>query len=149
MVQLGQTPTSQGIFEEIADVFVHPDFKYPRAYNDIGLIRLNRKIQFTKGIRAACLSTDNEISDNSSQLIVTGWGYEVGNDLRQTEQIQRGLMKVINDEYCASKLGTDIFFPKGVDKKTQICAEYLSPSNRNCSVSIVYYTQREHVFTHK
>lgn len=54
---------------EIVDAIPHPDFKYPRVYNDIGLLRLKRKITFNKDIRPACLSSI-EISEKTSQVFV-------------------------------------------------------------------------------
>lgn len=42
--------------------------------NDIALIRVARRVEFTAEVLPACLETNLNDRDPSVQLIVTGWG---------------------------------------------------------------------------
>lgn len=56
----------------VAESITHPGFKKPSKYNDIGLIRLDRKINFNRYMRPACLP--DTFDTNTPKVIATGWG---------------------------------------------------------------------------
>lgn len=56
----------------IAQIIVHPNYKPPQLYNDIALIKLNRKVSFNKNVRPACLNVKREI--DGKKVTATGWG---------------------------------------------------------------------------
>lgn len=64
----GAHPVDYGV----AEVIPHPDYKPPSKYNDIGLLKLSRRVSFQKHIRPACLYLDERLS--SSKAVATGWG---------------------------------------------------------------------------
>lgn len=57
---------------DVDQTFVPPDFINSRKYNDIGLIRMVRSVQFNQYIRPACLSNTFEAETTRAKL--TGWG---------------------------------------------------------------------------
>ena len=50
----------------------HPDYRPPGKYNDIALLKLDRRVQFNDFIRPACLYTSNHFT--VSKTVATGWG---------------------------------------------------------------------------
>ncbi|XP_031616943.1 serine protease persephone-like isoform X2 [Contarinia nasturtii] len=58
----------------IANIRRHPNYSSFTKKNDIALLRLTVQIYFTNTIRPACLHTDMGDIDNSTKVIVTGWG---------------------------------------------------------------------------
>lgn len=51
---------------------VHPDYKPPSYYNDIGLLELQNPAKINAFVKAACLYPYPEIVQKS--LVATGWG---------------------------------------------------------------------------
>uniref|UniRef100_A0A2M4BUH5 Putative trypsin-like serine protease n=1 Tax=Anopheles marajoara TaxID=58244 RepID=A0A2M4BUH5_9DIPT len=116
VVRLGEYDTTFESEDEvqfgIAAVRKHPNYLNQRSYNDIGLIKLDRQVWFTKNIRPACL-WDSEYR-NMSSYIATGFGYKetVGIELSTT------MMKVQLDEFpvndCEQAFLGDRRFKNGI-----------------------------------
>lgn len=56
----------------IKRVVVHPEYRYPQKYNDIALLKSDKRIQFSEVVRPACLYTKSHI--NQKTVSATGWG---------------------------------------------------------------------------
>jgi hypothetical protein len=56
----------------ISEIIVHPDYVSSLRYNDIALLRLEKKVKFNNHIRPACLHNKENI--NSPKVTATGWG---------------------------------------------------------------------------
>lgn len=56
----------------ISERISHPEYKPPAKYNDIGLIRIDSPVEFTRYVRPACLNTNHLISENLA--VATGFG---------------------------------------------------------------------------
>lgn len=56
----------------VVDIFRHPDYKPPAKYNDIALLKLDRRVEFNEFIRPACLYTSNTFE--FPKTLATGWG---------------------------------------------------------------------------
>lgn len=50
----------------------HPDFVIGQFHNNIGLLKLERLIEFNPGVRPACLPTHSDFFDSA---IAVGWAY--------------------------------------------------------------------------
>lgn len=50
----------------------HPEYTSATVYNDIALIELDRKVQFSDDIQPACLYTASDIPQY--KLEISGWG---------------------------------------------------------------------------
>lgn len=57
---------------DIASIKVHERYRRPARYNDIALLRLASKVEFTQFIRPACLWSKTQLDTTKS--IATGWG---------------------------------------------------------------------------
>lgn len=64
----GAQPVNYVIVERIR----HPDYKPPTKYNDIALLKLDRRVEFSDFIRPACLYTKDYFDVNKT--VATGWG---------------------------------------------------------------------------
>lgn len=58
----------------VEEIFVHPDYKRPIKYNDIGLIKLDRKVKFSRMIYPACLPQPDDRPETISEFLTAGWG---------------------------------------------------------------------------
>lgn len=59
---------------KIQEIIRHPDYKASTKKNDIALIRVAERIEFTDNIRPACLQTNVHDVLPNTELFVTGWG---------------------------------------------------------------------------
>lgn len=57
---------------EIVQRILHPNYKPPSMYNDIGLFRLSTPVQFNRFVFPACINT--EVHLTAKQAIAIGWG---------------------------------------------------------------------------
>lgn len=82
----------------VAEQIVHPEYKPPKIYNDIALLKLDRRVNFTKSVRPACLQVDEQLNDN--KLIATGWGVtEFGGE--RSEQLMKVTLDLFTNAECA------------------------------------------------
>lgn len=79
---------AQPVNYAIKKIFRHPDYNPPAKYNDIALLKLDRKVQFTKFIQPACLYTNDTFRVNKT--VATGWG-----------SIDYGKIKIISQNYIS------------------------------------------------
>ncbi|KAF4517001.1 hypothetical protein B566_EDAN009674 [Ephemera danica] len=56
----------------VTQVILHPEFRPPKKYHDIALIRLSYKVGLSPHIRPACLP--QESTKTGSKAVATGWG---------------------------------------------------------------------------
>lgn len=56
----------------VEQIIRHPDYKPPAKYNDIALLKLDRRVEFNEFIRPACLYTSNTFE--VTKTVATGWG---------------------------------------------------------------------------
>jgi len=57
---------------EIIQRILHPNYKPPSMYNDIGLYRLSKPVQFNRFIFPTCINTEVQLT--TKQAIAIGWG---------------------------------------------------------------------------
>ena len=57
----------------IAKMIRYPDYKVGINYHDIALIKLDKPVTFDAYVRPACLSLEQQLSDDKL-TIATGWG---------------------------------------------------------------------------
>jgi len=57
---------------EIVQRILHPNYKAPSMYNDIGLYRLSTPVQFNRFVFPACINTEVQLT--AKQAIAIGWG---------------------------------------------------------------------------
>jgi len=57
---------------EIVERILHPNYKPPSMYNDIGLYRLSTPVKFNQFILPVCLNSEEQLT--TKQAIAIGWG---------------------------------------------------------------------------
>ncbi|XP_034477214.1 serine protease grass-like [Drosophila innubila] len=64
---------------DVERVFMHEDYKILFGYNDIALVQLSRKVEFTEHIRPICLPLNAALQqqvESLQSMLLTGWGYD-------------------------------------------------------------------------
>ncbi|XP_022176319.1 serine protease snake-like [Myzus persicae] len=116
---------------EIVQRVLHPNYKPPSMYNDIGLYRLSTPVQFNRFIFPACINNEEQLT--AKQAIAIGWGRT--SSAGQTSNV---LMKVsldfvkqneCNRSYSSSKSPNLEF---GINPNNQICAGKLEGGKDTC-----------------
>ncbi|XP_069686627.1 serine protease snake-like isoform X2 [Periplaneta americana] len=78
-------------------VIRHPLYKPPAKYNDIALLRLDRKVQFSDFIRPACLYTKETFDVNKT--VATGWG-KIEYAEKQSDVLLKVVITIIDNNLC-------------------------------------------------
>ncbi len=80
--------------------FIHENFTFPSAENDIAIVELPQKVNFTDSIQPIKLSAKDSIENEKDTLVVlSGWGYRNGERLPSVN-LQTAKMKIISYEAC-------------------------------------------------
>ncbi|RWS27437.1 Serine proteinase stubble-like protein [Leptotrombidium deliense] len=58
---------------DVVSVVIHPEYKHNSLWNDIAVLKLDRKVIFAPNIDSICLPHIDEIFDGQ-QCVTTGWG---------------------------------------------------------------------------
>ncbi|XP_068913732.1 venom protease-like isoform X2 [Tenebrio molitor] len=101
----------------VVNVTVHKKYNWTEKFNDIALVKLEKKVTFTDKIRPACLYTKN---DDPEKLIVTGWGAtNLGGD--RSSILQKATLNAVSLNECQKSYRNRT--QKTVTKR-QICASH-------------------------
>ena len=84
---------------EIEEWKAHEEYEFPS--NDIALIKLKSKIDYTDTIRPICLPSVNEQMEKGRNITVVGWG-RLREGAQQSEVLQRVQLKTMTNKKCAS-----------------------------------------------
>lgn len=104
---------------KVIDRISHPEHKLSSKYNDIALLKLDRKAQFTKFVHPACLYTEHEIKADIVTAI--GWGpSRFGED--QSNSLMKVDLELFDDHECKFTYGTLRTLRVGILSESQICA---------------------------
>uniref|UniRef100_A0A182NZ25 Peptidase S1 domain-containing protein n=1 Tax=Anopheles dirus TaxID=7168 RepID=A0A182NZ25_9DIPT len=134
-VRLGELSLSSSTDEafpedyEVAERIPHPEYKQTSHYNDIALLKLNRKVIFSPYIRPICLPLQSTISQK--RAIATGWG-AIGYGLEQSSALLKVTLDLFKFDDCK-----DLFEPTrklrtGLNVSTQMCAGSRNSSKDTC-----------------
>lgn len=89
--------------------------------NDIAVIKLARKVAFSKYIRPACLGTSNIVLKNK-KVIATGWGLTESVSSKNSDIMQKVELSIIENDKC-----NEIFVDDDVNlDDSQVCAGELA-----------------------
>nr|AKN89450.1 trypsin-like serine protease [Macrobrachium nipponense] len=72
--RLNQRRSGIDIDSKVIDFIQHPEYKPPRRYNDIALLKLAITVEFSRYIRAACLPHRDVRIRSGTKMIIAGWG---------------------------------------------------------------------------
>lgn len=76
----------------------HPNYKKPVVYDDIALVQLNRKVQFTPYVRPICLPSRAE-GKSIAKLTATGYGRTEYGGL-QSKKLQKVEVPKVSTQKC-------------------------------------------------
>ncbi|XP_047115576.1 serine protease persephone-like, partial [Schistocerca piceifrons] len=65
------TATPDGADYGISEIVLHPSYRKRRSYNDIALLRLDRRVEFSDAVFPACLNTQD---GDPPRFTAAGWG---------------------------------------------------------------------------
>ncbi|KAK9309756.1 hypothetical protein QLX08_000740 [Tetragonisca angustula] len=110
---------AQGITTTINKTMRHPSYKPPAMYADIALVKLNTVVVFNNEIRPACLY--EQYDTVPAQAWVTGWGVTDSDIIKQSDQLQKASLDIIDHIACAIKYNKSMTVPYGI-MPSMICA---------------------------
>lgn len=115
----------------IVERIPHPEYRYPSQYNDIGLFKLERKVQLNGAIRPACLP--EQASVKTKTAIATGWGTVTWRG-QQSNVLLKVTLDMFSQNECNSTYRTDINrkLNKGIMEETQVCAGSHNEEKDSC-----------------
>lgn len=117
----------------VIERIVHPKYIASERYNDIALLKLDRKVNFNPHMRPACLPSSPELAIGE-KFTAMGWG-QTGYAAPRTNSlifvgIEKFSHKVCNEIFQdANKL------PRGIIDDTQICAGSKTSIDDTCPVN--------------
>lgn len=57
-------------------VDIHPNYKPPKYYNDIAILKLSHQAEFSRYVRPVCLPEPGQtVAYEGTSAVLTGWGY--------------------------------------------------------------------------
>lgn len=121
------TPIDLKIIESIP----HPEYRYPVQYNDIGLFKLERRVELSGAIRPACLPQQSAVPTKSA--IATGWGTVAWRG-KQSNILLKVILEMFTQNECNSTYKGDINrkLNQGIMEQTQVCAGSHSDEKDSC-----------------
>lgn len=124
-VLTGTTRKSQPAFggqPQILDVkrtIVHPGYKRPRKYDDIGLLELDKHADLDNYVKPVCLHLDFGLP---TTLTAAGFGKLDRGNLQEAERLLKVDLIDYNNTYCNEVFETNQQIPEGILPQSQICA---------------------------
>ncbi|XP_076678159.1 venom protease-like [Andrena cerasifolii] len=100
----------------------HPDYKWPSAYNDIALLKMERDVQFDAWIRPSCLAYSLPDVGNDGKAVATGWGVVDWNDDRGSSDLLKVTIKLVSTQKCNSSFNQESKLERGINNESQLCA---------------------------
>ena len=104
---------------EIENWMIHNDYEFP--INDVAVIKLKSKIEYSDSIRPICLPLEEYQIEPGKNITVIGWGYFIFRGDR-AQVLQKVVLKAISNEQCAdeyvndTKIASSMFCTKTLNK---------------------------------
>lgn len=106
----------------VAQIINHPSYNPPSSYNDIALLKLREKVQFSRNILPACLNNAFRVNVATKTLLALGWGKmdfagPISNDLMKVD------LRVVSNRECNRRYreSSRNKLPDGVKEEIQLC----------------------------
>ncbi|CAL4081618.1 unnamed protein product, partial [Meganyctiphanes norvegica] len=103
--------TSNGIDNYvIQETHIHPNYNRSSGtnYNDIAILKTNRKVIYSKKIWPYCLPDKNQVLDDFLPVVIAGWGHV--NQTHTTSSIKTAFVRLVESSRCES-----LFHAQGID----------------------------------
>lgn len=113
---------------DVIEIKSHPQYRPPKKYNDIALLKLRSPAPFSRFIRPACLWTDKEI--HQTKAVATGWGTtSFAGD--RSDNLLKVALDVFDNSQCSQTYSIDKNIPNGV-LDSMLCAGDLAGGKDTC-----------------
>lgn len=121
---------------KIIEVIPHPDYKTSSKYNDIGLVKMEKKVKLSPFIRPACLPT--EFGGPETQAIASGWGHTEWGARKGESHLMKVILTKFSHQDCNSTYASEISrrLKDGIREETQLCAGSRTARKDTCQVSM-------------
>lgn len=117
---------------KISRIITHPEYQYPLKYNDIALLKLETKVEFTNFIRPACLYTKKTF--DRTQALATGWGRtDFAGD--NSEKLMKVSLNIYSTQQCHRPYRNNKDLPNGI-VSSMICAGEIKGGKDTCQVKL-------------
>ncbi|XP_053696866.1 venom protease-like [Sabethes cyaneus] len=113
----------------VAELIPHPEYKQTSQYNDIALIKLDRKVIFSPYIRPICLPTKADFNNN--RAIATGWG-TIGYGEGTSAILLKVVLEMFTYDECDSQFEANRRLKDGIQRESQLCAGSRNSSKDTC-----------------
>lgn len=115
----------------IAQSIPHPEYRYPIQYNDIGLFKLERRVDLNGAIRPACLPDESAVTTRTA--IATGWGAVTWRG-DQSSVLLKVTLDMFTQTECNRTFRNDINrkLNRGIVEATQVCAGSRTEEKDSC-----------------
>ncbi|XP_076045402.1 venom protease-like isoform X2 [Oratosquilla oratoria] len=102
----------------IKDTVFHPNYDYPKGYQDLALLKLDRPVKIKNEIRPVCLPWgEQEVPSIGSTVTLTGWGRTSFGGNR-SNILQEASVHMLNREECVKGFSTlhdySSRYPRGI-----------------------------------
>lgn len=121
----------------IAENFRHPSNKPPLLYNDIGLIKLDRKAVLSADVRPACLETNKSLDLNKKSFTATNIASTAN---LEDVAVLKTTLEYLTHRECNNvyKNHKGIWLRHGIKNDSQICAVQHDKYSDLCQVSFKF-----------
>lgn len=131
---LNSTADDKGVQEfSVVARIRHPQYRPPSQYNDIGLLKLDRKVVLTDYVRPACLPFHGDL--NAGYLVATGWGKTEfsGEDSAVLQKVYLDLFDYPTCQQAYASTPASML-ANGINQDLQICAGSYTDRKDTCQV---------------
>ncbi|XP_077829669.1 chymotrypsin-C-like isoform X2 [Macaca mulatta] len=88
------------LFVGVDTIYVHKNWSYDLAINDIALLKLAEHVELSDTIQVACLPEKDSLLPNDYPCYVTGWG-SLWTNGPIADELQQGLQRVVDHATCS------------------------------------------------
>ncbi|XP_077290897.1 transmembrane protease serine 9-like [Arctopsyche grandis] len=106
------------IFNVIEKV-IHPEYQPVSVYNDIGLLKMDKKVKYSEKIRPACLHVGNPVNDQKA--VATGWGITDFETETKSDALLKVTLEKFTHEECKQSYPIAKKSRDGIRNTSQIC----------------------------
>ncbi|XP_076658243.1 serine protease persephone [Halictus rubicundus] len=117
----------------IRDIMYHPEHKIGISYNDVAILKLERKVEMSDTVKPACLQTkplDSITITPKTSLVVLGWGSTSFEVESSTLLMRTASLSIVDKEECSKWYTGFGKLPRGLDD-TIVCAIDRNESRRS------------------
>ncbi|CAG9786651.1 unnamed protein product [Diatraea saccharalis] len=119
VVQLGGNTFDDKTDYRIAQSYVYPNYSRSLKYHDIALLRLQRPVEISSTLNAACLYTSD--ADPDAPVTVTGWGRTSTTQNLKSDILLKATISSVSRNQCAPHYNAWRKLPRGIIPE-QLCA---------------------------